>query len=152
MTDPITFDGSSPRFGLPMLFAGQAQKEFYVNEAHALIDALLHPAIEGTLNTPPAQPHEGQSWLVGASPAGAWAGHGGALASWQGGNWLFTRPVEGMRVFNRASRQDVRYFAGWNEPDAPAAPSGGTTIDVEARVAIVQLISALCAAGIFPAP
>jgi len=151
MTDPIAFDASSPRFGMPLLFAGQAQKEFYVNEAHALVDALLHPAVEGTLNAPPANPVDGQAWLVGTAPSGGWTGHGGALASWQGGNWLFTRPVDGMRVFDRAKGLDMLYFAGWKQPAAPAAPTGGTTIDAEARVAILQLISALCIAGIFPA-
>jgi hypothetical protein len=112
---------------------------------------LLHAAIEGTASAPPANPTDGQSWLVGPSPSGAWAGHGGTLASWQGGNWLFTRPVDGMRVLNRANGQDMRYLAGWKQAAAPASPAGGTTIDAEARVAIVQLISALCAAGIFPA-
>jgi hypothetical protein len=35
MSDPLTFENSSPRFGLPFLYVGQAQKEFYVNEALA---------------------------------------------------------------------------------------------------------------------
>jgi hypothetical protein len=58
MSDPISFTSSAPRFGIPFLFAGQAQ---YVNEAHALVDLLLHPAIESETDTPPSAPQEGWS-------------------------------------------------------------------------------------------
>jgi hypothetical protein len=151
MPGPLTFDTASPRFGLPLLFSGQAQKEFYVNEAHALTDALLHCAIEDTLDDPPATPNDGECWLIGSAPTGAWSGHAGELACRQLGNWLFTGPRDGMRVLNRATGQELRYAEGWHAPARPTAPSGGTTIDTEARAAIVALLAALTEAAILPA-
>ena len=151
MSDPISFDSASPRFGLPLLFAGQAQKEFYVNEAYSRIDALMHGAIEDMANDPPAAPVDGTSWLVDTAPTGSWTGHSGMVASRQGGNWLFTPPCDGMRLFNRATGQEVRFAGSWRYANRPASPSGGSTIDSEARVAILQLIDALVTAGIFSA-
>jgi len=66
MSDPTSFTLTTPRFGLPFLFSGQAQKEVSVNEAHALADMLLHPCIAGELAAPPASPSAGDCWLVGA--------------------------------------------------------------------------------------
>ncbi|MBS0255818.1 MAG: DUF2793 domain-containing protein [Proteobacteria bacterium] len=151
MTTPFTFDSASPRFGLPLLFAGQAQKEAHVNEAHALSDALLHCAIEGVANAPPASPVEGSCWLVGPAPSGDWAGQAGKLAARQAGNWLFIAAQDGMRVLNRATAQDMRYAGGWKTASRPASPSGGTTIDAEARAAIGQILTALTTAGLIPA-
>ena len=148
MSDPIVFTSASPRFGLPLLFAGQSQKEAFVNEAHALTDALLHPAIEGEADDPPAVPAEGESWLVGAAPTGAWADHPGELASYQAGGWLFAAPRDGVRLLDRSTGQDVRYHAGWQRPATPATPAGGTTVDAEARAAIGELIGALIAGGL----
>jgi len=148
MSDPIVFTSASPRFGLPLLFAGQAQKEVFVNEAHALTDALLHPAIEGEADAPPAAPADGESWLVGETPTGAWADHAGALASYQPGGWIFTAPRDGLRVLDRSTGQDIRYRGGWHRPATPAEPVGGTTIDAEARAAIAALVAALADAGL----
>lgn len=148
MPEPITFPSSSPRYGLPLLFAAQAQKEFFVNQAHALADALLHPAIEGEANDPPAAPAEGETWLVGEAPTEAWADRAGSLASFQAGAWVFIQPRDGLRVLNCASGQDLRFHGGWLRADTPAAPAGGTTVDAEARAAIGELIAALVAGGI----
>jgi len=136
MSDPILFDSASPRFGLPLLFAGQAQKEAFVNEAHALTDALLHCAIEGEATAPPATPVEGTNWLIGAPATGAWAGREGKLACRQAGNWLFVNPQDGMRIVDRSTGQERRYLASWLAPVAPAEPFGGSVVDAEAREAI----------------
>lgn len=150
MTDPVLYDSTTPRFGMPLLFAGQAQKETYVNEAHAIADALLHCAIEGIQAAPPATPIDGQAWLVGSPATGAWAGREGSIASRHGGNWLFSAPRDGMRIFDRDLGQDRRYAGTWMQAVAPVEPSGGTTVDAAARAAIHDIIVALRTAGILP--
>jgi hypothetical protein len=150
MTDPFLFDTASPRYGLPLLFSGQAQKEAFVNEAHALADALLHCAIEGEAAAPPASPAEGEAWLVAAAGTGAWAGKDGQLACRQGGNWLFVPPRDGLRVLDRSTGQDRRFLGSWRIAEEPGEPIGGSVVDAEARTAISQLIAALRVAGIYP--
>lgn len=148
MTTPISFATTTGRFGLPLLFAAQAQKEVYVNEALSIVDSLLHCAIEGITPTPPATPANGTNWLVGQGGTGAWAGQDGQLACYQEGNWLFIAPRDGLWVLNRATGQQIHYFGGWQTPAVPAAPTGGTTIDTQARAAIASLIAALQTAGV----
>lgn len=150
MSDPFLFDAVSPRYGLPLLFAGQAQKEAFVNEAHALADALLHCAIEGEAAFPPATPADGEAWLVGAGASGAWLGQEGKLACRQAGNWLFVAPRDGMRLLDRSTGQDRRFLGGWQIAEEILEPTGGTLVDVEARAAISQLVVALKIAGIIP--
>lgn len=150
MADPL-FPERSPRFDLPLLWVGQAQKEGCVNELAARIDALLHLAIESELAAPPAEPTDGKSWLVAAAASGEWAGKSGQIASRQAGNWLFAKPVPGMRLLNRSTGQDVRYLSSWTSAARPAAPSGGTTVDAEARTAIAAITACLAAAGLIPA-
>jgi len=150
MTDPISFPSTTPRYALPLLFSGQSGKEFYVNEAHALTDALLHAACEGEAAEPPAIPAEGETWLIASDATGEWAGEDGKLASRQSGNWLFVAPRDGLRLFDRSSGQLLLYRGGWQRPVAPAVPGSGTVVDAEARTAITDLVAALVDAGIFP--
>jgi len=151
MSDPLDFPSKSPRYALPLLFAGQAQKEFFINEAHSLLDLLLHPAVEGETDLPPTSPKDGECWLIGSNPSGAWSGRGGQIASWQSGTWLFAAPKDGMRLLDRSKMQDRFYRGGgWRRASSPDPVTGGTTIDQEARRAIEQLIGALVAGGILP--
>jgi len=151
MSDPIVFESTSPRFSLPMLFAGQSQKEAYVNEAFYLADILLHSAIESVASSPPAAPLNGQAWIVGSSPSGDWAGQSGKLACRLAGNWLFVVPRNGMRVLDQSTGQVRSYNGAWIAPAAPVAPTGGATVDAEARSTIADLIARLRECGVFPA-
>ncbi|WP_068094964.1 DUF2793 domain-containing protein [Novosphingobium rosa] len=150
MTDSITFSAASPRLGLPLLYAGQAQKEAFVNESHARLDAAVHCAIEGIAATPPAAPVEGGNWLVATPASGDWAGQEDCIAARQGGNWLFLEPFDGLRFFNKASQQFSHYAGGWKVAPVVSLPQNGTIIDAEARSTLANLVAALQISGILP--
>lgn len=149
MTDPISFTSTTPRFGLPLLFAGQSQKEVTVNEGLLAADILLHTAIEAVVSSPPATPSLGQCWLVGTSATGTFAGRADHIAAWTEGGWQFLPPRNGMRVFDLSAGAD-RLFLGsnWQIVAAPANPTGGTVVDSEARTAIAAILAALTDAGV----
>lgn len=140
----------TPRFALPLLAVAQAQKEVTHNEALVLLDALLHAAVQaGPLAAPPAEPVEGQCWLVGEAPTAAWTGQADAVALWTAGGWRFAAPRAGMRITRLADGAWLRFDNGvWSEPSILAAPTGGSTIDSEARSAISTLILHLAAQGL----
>ncbi|HYD05687.1 MAG TPA: DUF2793 domain-containing protein [Reyranella sp.] len=129
----------------------QAQKEFTVNEALLRADLAIQCAVDGERDDPPAAPVAGEAWLVGEAPSGAFAGHAGAIAGWSDAGWRFVEPATGLRVFDKDLGCFRHYDAGWSSPIAPPAPSGGTTVDTEARAALVNLVERLIEAGIFPA-
>ena len=152
MTQPVEFTDSSARFNLPFLFAGQAQKEFFVNQAHALTDMLLHTSVLGEATAPPIDPSDGDMWMVAASATGIWAGREGQLAGLQAGVWTFVAPADGMQVFDQTTGQFAIYSSGWIRSVPPVTPDSGQTVDSELRAAFGQLIEALRNAGIFPVP
>lgn len=160
---------TTARFGLPFLFPGQAQKELFHNEALSRIDLALQPAVEGAPTASvPAEPLEGQCWIVGIGAGGAWAGKSGQLAGWSEGGWRFLTPVPGFSVWNKAAGVPLVWDgAAWGtgevacsglvvggarvvsqrQPAVPS-PSGGTIIDAEARSAIAAVIAALMSHGL----
>ena len=141
------------RLALPMLAAAQAQKEMTHNEALARIDIVAQPVVEAVgPSTVPAAPLEGQCWIVGTAPTGAWAGQAGALASWTGGGWRFIAPFEGMSAWSVADKGLVRREGSvWRiaaRQAAIPAPTGGATIDAEARAVIARILAALRVGGL----
>lgn len=160
---------ATPRFALPFIVPGQAQKELFHNEALTRIDALLQAAVEGSpVGEAPAAPQEGQCWIVAPAATGAWSGRDHNLAMWTEGGWRFVAPAPGMRVWNKASGYWNHWNDGsWSGGEVPAAhlrvngqqvvgsrqppilsPSGGTTIDSEARASLNHVIAALMSHGL----
>jgi hypothetical protein len=155
---------TSTRLKLPLLAAGQAQKETTHNEALALVDMLVQPVVLAVApGAVPASPLPGQCWIVGPGAVGAWAGQDGALACWTSGGWRFSSPFEGMTVWDTATGTMARRTVSqWVTGEVSAslyrvaglqvvgarqpvinAPSGGATIDAEARIVIGNILSAL---------
>lgn len=159
---------ASARLALPLLQAGQAQKEVAHNEALAAIDLLLQAAVEAVAATPPASPAVGQCWIVGAGAGGAWGGRAGCLAGWSEAGWRFATPAEGMAAWIKGAGVPARFAGGaWSigtiagdrvtiggvqvvgaRQPAIMPPSGGATVDTEARAAIGAVIVALKAHGL----
>ncbi len=151
MSTPITFTSTSARFELPMLFAAQAQKEIFVNEALSKLDGLLHLTVEGEADIPPASPNDGEAWIIGSAPTGDWANHVGEIAMRQSGNWLFATPRNGMIAFDKTAGQLARYDSVWLRASNVPAPNNGSTVDTQARDAIDGILTALVSAGILSA-
>lgn len=160
---------STARFALPFILPGQAQKEVFHNEALALLDSALHACVRGDpTDEIPTDPAPGDSWIIGSTPTGAWAGRAHQLATWTDGGWRFVAPVPGMTLWKLDSGYRLHWTgAAWSDGNWPVAaltinglqvvgprletvpsPSGGTIIDAEARAGVDQVIVALRTHGL----
>ena len=150
MSQPLDYPSKTARFALPLLFSGQAQKEFTVNEAISRIAALLHASVEAERAEPPTVPPDGQCWLVAPAATGAWEGRDGSIATYAAGDWLFVEPLPGLRCHDLSTGATLLFDDGWRRVGAPALPIGGSVRDEEARTSIAELLSALGELGILP--
>lgn len=90
----------TPRFGLPFIAQGQAQKEVTHNDALIQLDALVDLfLLDRDLSAPPSSPANGDTYLVAASPTGAWAGQAGKIAYALDGGWRFYGPIKGLVAY-----------------------------------------------------
>ena len=148
MTDPIAFASLTSRHGLPLLFPGQAAKEATLNEAIVRLDCLVHPVVLGEASSQPANPQDGDAWIVGTAASGIFTGHDDAVACYASGAWHFLEASPGMVVFDANLAIFRRFDAGWQQPASISDPSGGTSVDNEARVAIGEICQLLREAGL----
>ncbi len=160
---------ATPRFALPFIIPGQAQKEFFHNEALTSIDLALHPAVQASpLGAAPASPAEGECWIVAPGAGGPWSGKAHQLAMWTASGWRFVPPREGMAAWNKQAGHAIRWDGtNWSTGEltcaslhiggeqvvaarqpAIANPTGGTVVDAEGRTAIASIIAALMSHGL----
>lgn len=90
----------TPRLGLPLLAAGQAQKHVTHNDALMRLDALVHLVVASRTQTaPPASPSETAAYIVPAGGTGVFAGHQDDLAIFEDGGWSFLAPRAGWQAW-----------------------------------------------------
>lgn len=111
---------------------------------------LLHPIVQGEAQTPPANPTDGECWIVSPTPTGDWVSHEGKLAVFMENSWTLITPAQGMQVFDITASQLRVFDSQWQLTNAPTSPQGGTYIDTEARQAILDVIQVLRDARILP--
>ncbi|CAN7507053.1 DUF2793 domain-containing protein [Bosea sp. LjRoot90] len=90
----------TPRLGLPLLAAGQAQKHVTHNDALMRLDALVHLVVASRTQTvPPTSPGETSAYIVPAASSGVFAGHADDLAIFEDGTWSFLAPRAGWQAW-----------------------------------------------------
>jgi len=67
------------------------------------------------LSAPPGSPAAGDTYLVGASPTGAWSGQAAKVAVWSGSAWVFGSPRIGWMAYVEDEEKLITYKAsGWS--------------------------------------
>lgn len=95
-----------------------------------LIDALVQPTVlSSTTAAPPSSPVAGDRYLVPSGATGAWSGHAGKIAIWNGTAWVLVTPLAGWMVFAQPLGRLLRFNGtGWVpfQPTSPPLAEAGT--------------------------
>jgi hypothetical protein len=128
------------------------------------LDIVTSGAVEeAPRSDPPSSPALGAAYIVDSSATGAWVGKPQCVAAFTSGGWRFVVPIEGMTFYVKSAGAWANYRLGsWevgivrgssvviggqqvlgSRAAAIASASGGTTIDMQARSTIDQILGAL---------
>lgn len=118
-----------PKLGLLVHGAqGEPHYDELTRQWRALDTLIQCTVISMTVATPPGSPADGDTYIVAASPTGAWSGHATHIARWSAvlGAWEFFVPKKGWKAHNSADSKDYNF----NNTSWEVALSGGTIIPV----------------------
>lgn len=101
----------TPNLNLPLIAASQAQKHVTANEATLGLDALAQlSVIDRNANNPPGSPADGDTYIIGGAPTGAWAGQAQRTVTYYyNGVWYFYPPQAGWIAY--VANETPRYRA-----------------------------------------
>lgn len=121
---------TTPNLSLPELVASQAQPHVTLNNALRRLDALVQLSVVSIANAPPGSPEDGDRYIVGSSPSGAWVGREGDVAAYIGTSWVYVSPLPGWLAFVQSLGAIYVFGMGssppeWSELDTGGAVSGG---------------------------
>jgi len=120
---------NTPRLGLAELAQMQEMDSASLNEVFVQLDALADMYLLGQfVNTPPSSPADGDTYLAGGAPTGAWSGYAYKLAYCIDGGWRFFTPFNGLRAFVAGGNSFLLYVSGsWIDLDY-ASKTGSETL------------------------
>jgi hypothetical protein len=99
---------NSPRLGLPLLQAAQAQKHVTVNEALVLLDGLTQLSfLSVSIQTPPGLASDGDCYALPIGSVNDWQGRDGEIAIYSNGGWVFATPQTGWRAWVQDTTTEV---------------------------------------------
>jgi hypothetical protein len=141
---------ATPRLQLPYIAPQQAQKQVTYNHAMRALDQLVQPAVKSrSIATPPENPAEGDTYVVGPAATGAWASQEGKLASLFDGAWSFRAPADGWQLYVEDSAEIVIRQAGaWES----FVTNGGTAVakfGVNAAADVINRLAVASEASLF---
>ncbi len=139
----------TPSLELPHILPSQAQKHVTHNEALERLDVLTQTVALGRSATPPADPEEGECWIVAAGSGGAFAGHAGRIARFRDGGWEFVAPRTGWRAWLEDEALLLVHGGGDWRPAVGELPmlGVGTVADAGTRLAVASDASLFSHAG-----
>jgi hypothetical protein len=110
---------STPRLGLPDLPDTPELYAETVSDAFWRLDALIDLCLKGQfVDAPPSSPADGDAWLTGGAPSGAWTGQAYKIAACRDGGWQFLAPFDGLRAWVEDDGCFIVYRGGgwtdWN--------------------------------------
>jgi hypothetical protein len=142
----------TPRLKLAQLVSLQELNAVTWNEALAQLDALVDLCLLGQfVNTPPSSPQDGDAYLTGGAPTGAWSGYAYKIAACRDGAWRFYAPFNGLRAFVTATGNFIAYLNGqwsdWNAlvSAAETALASAATCDLGAAGSLLVQITGAAA-------
>lgn len=97
---------NTPNLGLPIWAANEASPWIANGTGRRRIDAFCQPVVyclNVALTAAPGSPAEGDTYFIGGTGSGGWAGHSNQLTVWTGSAWLYQTPKEGWLLFDNTS-------------------------------------------------